>query len=129
MNRDERQKYDNWRDRGSDQRRCYFFERTIDCLKSSLPEVSMQDDVLDDNDCIVDNQSDGSCQSTKRHQIETLADGLQYDESNHDGDRNHHPSDGRAAPIAQEHDDDNRGQHQPNQDRISHATDGVPHQS
>ena len=71
----------------------------------------MQDDVLDDNDGIVDNQSDCGCQSTKCHQIETLSDGLQDDKGDHDGDRNYHPGNRRAAPIAQEHNDDNRCQH------------------
>ena len=42
-------------------------------LKKILSGIAMADDILDDHDRIVNDQTDGRRQSAKRHQIEAFA--------------------------------------------------------
>ena len=64
--------------------------------------VAVQDDVLDDDDRVVDHQSDGGGQAAERHQVEALAEERMRDERDGHGGGNDQAGNQRSAPVAQE---------------------------
>ena len=85
----------------------------------------MQNDVLDYNDCVIDDQTHGCGQAAERHQIETLAKYLKHDKSDQHCDGYHQPGNHRGPPIAQKHNQDDRREDQANQNGVTHALDGL----
>ena len=80
-------------------------------FKASLSCVTVQDDVFQDHDRIIDNQADRGRQTAKGHEVEALTSKLQDDESDEQGGRNHEPGDKGRAPVTQkENEDDGREQ-------------------
>ena len=67
-------------------------------------------------------------QSAKRHQVKTLADHAHYDERDRDGCRDDQSRDQRASPVAQEQDQNRRGQHESDENRVADAVDRIADQ-
>ena len=88
----------------------------------------MDNDVLNDDDGVIDDETDGSGEAAERHQVEALADGPK--EQDGDGDRygNDETGDQRGAPVAQEEKQDEAGQHQADEDGVAHTGDTLVHQ-
>ncbi len=85
----------------------------------------MQHDVFHHHDRVVDHQTDRRRKTAQRHQIETFSQKLEHDEGHKNRYRNHKPSHYRTAPVAQKHDEDNRGEDKPQKNRVTHALDGI----
>ncbi len=85
----------------------------------------MNDDVFHDNDGVVDDQADGRGEAAKCHQVEALADDPEEEDGDRDGDRDDQAGDERRSPIAQEEEEDEAGEHEADEDGISHAADGL----
>ena len=60
----------------------------------------MQNDVFDDDDCVIDDQSNSGGESAQRHKIEALADIMQSDTRHGNGYWNHQAGHDRCTPIA-----------------------------
>ncbi len=56
-------------------------KRPGDGLKAILSGIAVQNNVLKDHDGVVNDQTDGSGEAAKRHQIKTLSERFQRDES------------------------------------------------
>src|ERR1700722_11740270 len=124
---DQWNKNDHGGDGRSDQWNGDFFQRTANCFQASLPRVAMQHDVLHHHDRVINHQSNGRSKSAKRHQVEGLSHHFKSDECDHDGDGYHQARDERRAPVAQEHDQNDRRQNQTQQDGVAHALNGLAH--
>ncbi len=123
-NCNQREKHDDGRNRGADQRRGNLAQRAADGLDPALSGVAMQGDVLHHHDGIINHQPDRGCQSTQRHQVESLVEHLEGDEGHQHRDRNHQARHQRTSPVVQKQHHDERGENQANQDRVAHAGDG-----
>ena len=97
---DKREEDDDWRDGGEHQRSGDLMERLADSLDTAFAGVAMQDDVFDYYDGVVDDETDGGCETAERHQVEALVGEVEEDEGDQYGDGNDEPSDERGAPVA-----------------------------
>jgi len=88
----------------------------------------VQDDVLDDHDGIIDDQTDGGCETAEGHQVEALAGEFEEDEGDQYGDGNDEAGHERRAPVAQKDDDDDGRQDDADEDGVAHAGDAVADQ-
>ena len=88
----------------------------------------MEDDVFDDHDGVVDDETDGGCETTEGHQVEALAGDIEEDEGDQYGDGYDEAGDERGTPVAQEDDDDDGGEDDADQDGVAHAGDAVADQ-
>ncbi len=79
--------------------------------------VAVEDDVFDDYDGVVDDETDGGCETAEGHQVEALAGELEEDEGDQYGD-------GRT-PVAEKDDDDDGGEDDADEDGVAHAGDAV----
>jgi hypothetical protein len=105
-NGDKRQEHHDRSHRRANQRLADLTESAANRFGAVLSRVPMKNDVLDDDDGIIDDESNRGGKTAERHQIEALADGVQKDEGNGDRARNNQAGHDRSAPIAQKQDED-----------------------
>src|SRR6266481_2823669 len=76
-----------------------------------LTGIAVQNDIFEDHDGIVDDQTDGSGEAAQCHQVETLIGHFQDNEGNKQSDSYDQARHKRSSPIAQEqHENDGREQ-------------------
>ncbi len=88
----------------------------------------MENDVFDDDDGVIDNQTDRSGESTEGHQVEAFADDPKEEDGDGDCDRDDEAGDERRAPVAKEEKEDDAGEHKADEDGVTHTLDAFPHQ-
>ena len=69
--------------------------RTVRCGRFAA--VAMDDDVLDDDDGVVDDETDGRGEAAEGHQVEALADSPEKEDGDGDGDGDNEAGDERGA--------------------------------
>ena len=122
--REQREEYNDGRQRRPDEWNGQFLQRARCCRQRSLPLVAVQDDILDNNDLVVDDQTNSRSKTSQGHEVETLTGELHCDKR--DEHRNGHDESrhDRCAPIAQKEPNDQSGEKQSNDNSVAHAGDG-----
>ena len=106
----ERHEHDDRRQRRADDRRHDLAHRQRTACAGRLAGVEMPVDVLDDDDRVVDDQSDRDRQAAHRHDVDRLTQPPHDQERRHDRERQRHRCDERQSPVAQEHQQDDDGE-------------------
>jgi hypothetical protein len=88
----------------------------------------MGNDIFDNHDCIVDDQTNCGGETAEGHQIEALANGPHEEDGDGDGYRNDQPRDQRRRPVAQEKEQDHARQKKPNKNRVADAANAFAHE-
>ena len=96
---------------------------SCDRLRRRLAAVQMAVDVLDDDDGIVDDEADGDGEAAHRHHVDRLAEPAHDEEGRHDGERQRDGGDEREAPVAQEDQQHDDGEHAADEDRVADVGD------
>ncbi len=125
---DERKEDDDGRDGGADERRGDLVQRLAHRFDAAFAGFTMQDDVLDDDDGVVDDEADGGGETAERHEIEALAEQPHEEHGDRDRDRNDEARDDRRTPVAQEEEENHAGENEADEDGIAHAGDALAHQ-
>src|SRR5216684_2840639 len=73
-------KYDNRSDSRADERNRQFAQGALNGLEAGLPSIPMQNNIFEDDDGVVDDQTDGGGEAAQSHQIEALIGHFQNDE-------------------------------------------------
>ena len=85
----------------------------------------MHNDILDDNDGVVDNETDRRSEAAQRHQVETLPNDPEKENRNRDSDRYDQTGDQRRGPVTEKEKQDGARKQKPNQNRVAHTGDAV----
>src|SRR5579875_2881644 len=92
-------------------------------FRAAFAGVAVKHNIFDDHDRIIDHQADGGGKAAQRHQIEALADEPQHQHRYGDRDRDDQTGNERRSPVAQEEVQDDAGQHQADDDGVTHTGD------
>ena len=84
----------------------------------------MDDDVFNDDDGIVDDETDGGGEPAEGHEVEGLADDPEKEDCNGYGYRNDEAGDDGGGPVAEEEEEDDAGEDEADEDGIADAGDG-----
>ena len=87
-NRDERQEDNDGGNGGSDEGTGDFGEGFADGFDSMFTGLTVQSDIFDDDDGVIDDEANSGSEPAEGHEVEALADGPEHDECNSDGYRN-----------------------------------------
>ena len=123
--RDEGQEDNDGGDGGTDEGAGDFGEGFADGFDAIFAGFTMEGDVFDDDDGVIDDEADGGSESAEGHEVEALADGPEDDKCNSNGYRNDEAGDEGGSPVAQEEDDDDGGEDESDEDGIADAGDAV----
>ena len=127
-NGDQREKDDDRRHRRADQRDADLAQRAANRLATALSRIAVQHDVLHHHNRVVDDQSHRGGKTSQGHQVEALVHQTQGYERDADGGGNDQCSDQRAAPVAQEDNQNDRGEQQADENGVAHTGDGIANQ-
>src|SRR6266705_1849677 len=78
--RNQGKKNDNRRNGRPNERNRQFPQGALNGLEPALPGITVQHNIFQDHDSVVDDQTDGGCEAAQSHQIETLIRQFQNDE-------------------------------------------------
>ena len=87
--------------------------------------MQMPGNVLDNNDRIVDDETDGDRQTTERHQVQCLADPMHEEERNGQSRGQGEGRDERGSPTTQERQQDQDAEDAADDDGIADVFDRV----
>ena len=104
--RDEGQEDNDGGDGGTDEGAGDFGEGFADGFDTILAGLTMEGDVFDDDDGVIDDEADSSGESAEGHEVKALADGPEHNKCNSNGYRNDEAGDERGGPVAEEEDED-----------------------
>src|SRR5262249_19460937 len=114
------------RERGAQEWNGQFTQSALDCRESILACVAVQDNVFENHDCVVDDQTDRGGETAERHEVKTLSRQLQNDKSDQESDRNDQPCYERGSPISEEkHENDGR-KYDSDENRVANTRDRAP---
>ncbi len=122
---EQRQEDNDGCDGGADEGMCDFVERAADGGEALLAGVEMEDDVFDDNDGVVDDETNGRGEAAEGHEVEALADGPERKDGDGDGDGDDETRDEGGAPATQEEEEDDACEDEADEDGVAHAADAV----
>src|SRR6266478_3401956 len=105
----------------------HFAQRTGNRLKTVLPGIAMQNYVFQNDDGVVNHQTDGGGQPAQGHQIKTLAERLQRDTGDQKRCGNNQAGDDRSAPIAQKQNQNRDGKKNADKNSVANAGNGIAH--
>ena len=91
------------------------------------PELHMPNDVLADDDCVVDQDTDRQRQAEERHRVQREAEDRQRHERRQHRHRQRQTRDHRRAPGVEEQEHDEDGEQRTLDQRLLDVTHGMAH--
>ncbi len=114
------------RDARADQRRENRLQARHDGLLRS--RVAVVRDALDDDDGVVGDQAERRGDSAEGHQVDRLAGDPEQQQHDGDGQRDGGDREQRQAPVAEEDQENQRGERHPDENRVADAEDRPGHE-